>query len=261
MKQFKDGEWQYIDYVPLEQSISVWPVKTRYSDGMAWFDKYEMASLLGWEVRDIRQCLDELEANGNLPKDEIAMFEDKTSGGRILNTKCYSASIFLQISEASEIEDNQHKLWVLSKSGLDPNDKYEKHVLSLMDKNKEVESKYKYCILDYLWYHGERVKEAGGYSDGYFVLLYYMIFSIIPVAVLSPRFLPVTIALVLIMALLCVSLLFSRQRRWAIKVHYGLNYKINNSKWTRINSSHGLFMTIHLLSWLVWWTLLANLLK
>lgn len=261
MKQFKDGEWQYIDYVPLEQSISVWPVKTRYSEGMAWFDKYEMASLLGWEVRDIRQYLDEMEANGNMPKDEIAMFEDKTSGGRILNTKCYSASIFLHISEASEIEGNQHKLWVLSKSGLDTNHKYEKLVLSLMDKNEEVESKYKYCILDYLWYHGERVKEAGGRSDGYFVLLYYMIFSIIPVAVLSPRFLPVTIALVLIMALLCVLLLFSRQRRWAIKVHFGLNFKINNSKWTAINSNHGLFMTIHLLSWLVWWTLFATLLK
>ena len=64
--KYKDGEWEYIDYFPLEQSIVPCPVKTRYVRGMAWFDKFELAKLLGYEVRDIRRYLDELEANGEL---------------------------------------------------------------------------------------------------------------------------------------------------------------------------------------------------
>ena len=261
MKQFKDGEWQYIYYVPREESIAVWPVKTRYADGMVWFDKFEMASLLGWEVRETRRYLDELENNVQLPQNHVALFEDKTSGGRIFNTKCYSASIFLQMSDVSEIEGNQHKLWVLSKSGLDPNHDYEKLVLDLMAKNDEIEGEFKYNILDYLWYYGEKVKEAGGYSDGYFVLFYYVIFSIIPISIISPHFLPIIIALVLLFSLVCVLLLFSAKRRKAIKIHFGLNrITIINPMKSRFQID-GLFLFIHIFSWIAWWFLLAVLLK
>lgn len=261
IKQFDDGLWQYIDYVPLEQSIVVETVKTRYADGMVWFDKHEMASILGWEVRDTRRYLDEKESKGELTQEHVAVFEDKTRAGRKFKTKCYSAKIFQQLCGASKIEGDQHKMWVLSKSGLDDNNDYERHMLALMNKNDEIESKYKYNILDFLWYHGEKVREAGGYSDGYFVLFYYMLFSILPVALLSPHFLPVTIAFVLILALVCVLLLASRQRRWAIKVHYGLNYEIYNIKFKRFFSFDGIFMTVHILSWFAWWWLLALLLK
>ena len=261
MKQFKDGEWQYIYYVPREESIAVWPVKTRYADGMVWLDKFEMADLMGWDVRETRRYLDELEKKEELPQKHIAFFEDKTSGGRKFDTKCYSASIFQQITEVSEFEGNQHKLWVLSKSGLDPNHDYEKHVLYLMAKNNELESGFKYNILDYLWYHGEKVKESSGRSDGYFVLLYYVIFSIIPISIISPHYLPIIIALVLLFSLVCVLLLFSAKRRKAIKVHFGLNrISIINPMKSR-NQKEDIFLFMHMLSWIAWWFLLAVLLR
>ena len=258
MKQFDDGQWQYVDYYSLEQSIVVEPVKTRYADGMLWFDKFELANLMGWNVRDTRRYVDELESSGEHAQEHIAIFEDKTPEGRKFNTKCYSAKIFQQLCDTVQIEDDQRKMWVLSKSGLDSSHNYEKHVLALMKKNDEIESKYRYNIVDFLWYHGEKVKEAGGRSDGYFVLLYYMIFSIVPVAYFSPQFLPLAIAFVLIMALVCVLLFSSRQRRWAIKVHYGLNLKKKNAE---ISSKDGIFVAINLFSWIAWWTMLAVLIK
>lgn len=258
MRNYNDGEWRYIDFFPLEQSIIAEPVKTRCAGGMLWFDKFEMASLMGWRVHDTRRYVDELESRGELAQEHIAIFEDKTPEGRKFNTKCYSAKIFQQLCDTVQIEDDQRKMWVLSKSGLDSSHNYEKHVLALMKKNDEIESKYRYNIVDFLWYHGEKVKEAGGRSDGYFVLLYYMIFSIVPVAYFSPQFLPLAIAFVLIMALVCVLLFSSRQRRWAIKVHYGLNLK---KKTAEISSKDGIFVAINLFSWIAWWTMLAVLIK
>lgn len=165
------------------------------------------------------------------------------------------------MSDVSEIEGNQHKLWVLSKSGLDPNHDYEKHVLDLMEKNNEIESGFKYNILDFLWYHGEMVKESGGRSDGYFVLLFYVIFAILPISIISSRFLPIVFVLVLLFSLVCVLLLFSAKRRKAIKIHFGLNrVSIINPMKSRI-PIEGHFVFIHILSWLAWWLLLAFLLK
>ena len=257
MKQFDDGQWQYVDYYSLEQSIVVEPVKTRYADGMLWFDKFELASLMGWNVRDTRRYVDELESSGELAQEHIAIFEDKTPEGRKFNTKCYSAKIFQQLCDTAQIEGDQRKMWVLSKSGLDSNHNYERHVLALMKKNDEIESRYRYNIIDFLWYHGERVKEIGGRSDGYFVILHYMIFAFVPIAYFSPQFLPVAIALVLMLALVCVLLFYSRQRRWAIKVHYGLKKK--KKKALSIKSKDGIFMTIHLFSWIAWWTMIGSL--
>lgn len=257
--KYKDGEWEYIEYYPLEQSIVPCPVKTRYVRGMAWFDKFELAKLLGCEVRDIRRYLDESEANGELSQEHIAILEDKTQGGRKFDIKCYDATVALKIADYDTVPDKQFLLWIKSKSSLDTEHEYEKHVLKLMKENDEIEKKHTYNIFDLIWYNGEWVEEEAysankfTRSDGYMRFFVFLL----PIIVTSIYCVKISLAFLFIPIIIFAAYFLrfiNKERRWAIKVHYGLNRYPGSPFWTSAYNK-GLWnwkQNVLIYTWLIW---------
>lgn len=261
MNKYKNSEWEYIEYFPLEQSIVPCSVKTRHVRGMVWFDKFELANLLGWEVRNIRHHLDELESNGELSKEHIAILEDKTLGGRKFDTKCYDATVAIKVADYDTVPDKQFLLWIKSKSNLDPEHEYEKYVLKLMKENDEIEKEYTYNIFDLIWYNGEWVEEEAysankfTRSDGYMRFFVFLL----PIIVTSIYCVKISLAFLFIPIIIFAAYFLrfiNKERRWAIKVHYGLNRYPGSPFWTSAYNK-GLWnwkQNVLIYTWIIWST-------